>query len=259
MMRRTEVDFSKTLRDWDGFGVNYVEAAQTRDYKADPQEYGGFSILTEAQRQEIIALIFGEDGLKPGLVKMFLDPFHQKAPGAPYDHETTTHWMRTFVREGLRVTRARGADLSIITTLYGPPAWSTRQKFIRGRDLDPEHKTDVGEYLAAWTRYLLDVEGFPVRVVCLHNEGEDWMRWPLDGSTADRPSHDYNMYLAPRAGRRVPEAPAADPPGPDHFRGGHCARRDDELVSFLGMGLRRRHRRRSRGPGSARPDHIARL
>ncbi len=90
MMRRTEVDFSKILRDWDGFGVNYVEVAQTRDYQVDPQEYGGFSILTEAQRQEIIDLIFGEDGLKPGLVKMFLDPFHQKAPGAavrPRDHD----------------------------------------------------------------------------------------------------------------------------------------------------------------------------
>ena len=46
-MRRTGVDFSKRIRDWDGFGVNYVEAAQTRDYRADPQEYGGFSLLIE--------------------------------------------------------------------------------------------------------------------------------------------------------------------------------------------------------------------
>ena len=38
-MLRTQVDFSKTIREWDGFGANYVEAAQTRDYSADPQEY----------------------------------------------------------------------------------------------------------------------------------------------------------------------------------------------------------------------------
>ncbi len=198
MMRRTEVDFSKILRDWDGFGVNYVEAAQTRDYQVDPQEYGGFSILTETQRQEIIDLIFGEDGLKPGPGQ---DVPRSVPPGRRRALRTITRRRRTgcatFVREGLRVTRARGADLSIITTLYGPPAWATKQKFIRGRDLDPAHKADVGEYLAAWARYLLDVEGFPVRVVCLHNEGEDWMRWPLDGSTADRPSHDYNMYWPP--------------------------------------------------------------
>ncbi len=65
-MRRTQVDFSIHIRQWDGFGINYVEAAQTRDYDADPQEYGGFSLLSEQQRQETIDLIFGEDGLKPG-------------------------------------------------------------------------------------------------------------------------------------------------------------------------------------------------
>ena len=56
-MLRTQVDFSKKIRDWDGFGVNYVEAAQTRDYATYPQEYGGFSLLTETERQGIIALI----------------------------------------------------------------------------------------------------------------------------------------------------------------------------------------------------------
>jgi hypothetical protein len=73
---RATVDFSKKLRAWDGFGVNYVESAQTRDYKNDPQEYGGFSLLDEQERQHAINLIFGEDGLKPGLMKMFLDPWH---------------------------------------------------------------------------------------------------------------------------------------------------------------------------------------
>ncbi len=209
MMRRTVVDFADPIREWDGFGVNYVEVAQTRDYAADPQEYGGFSLLTETQRQEIIDLIFGEDGLKPALIKMFLDPFHQEVPGSDYDtdpevidpdaydHETTTHWMRDFVREGLKTTRARGADLDILTTLYGPPAWTTRQKFLRGRDLDPDYKYEVAKYLIAWAQYLRDVEGFPVSYICLHNEGEDWMRWPLDGSTDDSPNHDYNMYWPP--------------------------------------------------------------
>ena len=69
-MRRVQVNFADTLQDWDGFGVNYVEAAQTRDYDADPQEYGGFCTLTEVQRQEIIDLTFGDDGLKPGVIKI---------------------------------------------------------------------------------------------------------------------------------------------------------------------------------------------
>ena len=38
----------------------------------------------------VAALEAGEDGLKPGIVKMFFDPFQQKEPGGPFDHEPTT-------------------------------------------------------------------------------------------------------------------------------------------------------------------------
>jgi hypothetical protein len=209
MLRKTVVDFSQTLQDWDGFGVNYVEACQTRDYAAAPQEYGGLSTLTEADRQQIIELIFGRDGLKPGVIKMFLDPFQQAEPGpghdwdpnvitpSAYDHTTTTQWMRYFVREGLKRTRAWGGGLEILTTLYGPPAWMTVQRFIRGRDLDPRYRHECAKYIIAWAKYLREIEGFPVKWVGLHNEGEDWMRWPLDGSTASTPNHDYNLYWPP--------------------------------------------------------------
>ncbi|MBN1582308.1 MAG: hypothetical protein JXA89_16500 [Anaerolineae bacterium] len=207
-MRRIQVDFGKTLREWDGFGINYVEAAQTRDYAADPQEYGGFSTLAEIERQEIIDLIFGDDGLKPGVVKMFLDSFHQDEPGegydwdpnvidlSAYDHETSTKWMRYFVREGLARTRARGDNLKIVVTLYGPPAWTTMQRIVRGRDLDPERKYEAAKYLISWAKYLCEVESFPVKYVALHNEGEDWMRWPEDGTEGGL-NHDYNMYWPP--------------------------------------------------------------
>jgi hypothetical protein len=204
------VDFSRTLQTWDGFGFNYVEVPQTRDYKKEPQEYGGFSLLGEQQRQEILDLIFGEDGLKPGVVKMFLDPFHEGLTKVDndnadphvidqsrFDHETTTKWMRYFVREGLKRTRARGGDFEIITTLYGPPAWATKQRFVRGRDLDPAEKYEVAEYIIAWAKYLREVEKFPVKYVSLHNEGEDFIRWPMDGKTAGSPRHDYNLYWPP--------------------------------------------------------------
>jgi hypothetical protein len=207
-MRRVQVNFAEILQDWDGFGVNYVEAAQTRDYDADPQEYGGLSTLTETQRQEIIDLTFGDDGLKPGVVKMFLDSFHQDEPGEgydwdrnaidldAYDHEKTTRWMRYYVREGLRRTRARGDDFEIITTLYGPPAWTTKQRIVRGRDLDHNYKYEVAKYVISWAKYLREVESFPVKWVGLHNEGEDWMRWPEDGTEGGL-NHDYNMYWPP--------------------------------------------------------------
>jgi hypothetical protein len=62
MLRKTVIDFGQTLQDWDGFGINYVETAQTCDYQADPQEYGGFGTLSETDRQAIVELIFGDDG-----------------------------------------------------------------------------------------------------------------------------------------------------------------------------------------------------
>ena len=195
---RAEVDFTKKLREWDGFGVNYVEVAQTIDYDKDPQEYGGFSILNEKKRKEIIDLVFGDEGLKPGIIKMFYDPFHQAELGGPFNHEKTTRWMRYFVREGLKKTRSRGGDLTIITTLYGPPPWVTKQKFLRGRDLDPKRKEDLANYMIDWVKWLREHEGFPVKYISLHNEGEDWMRWPTDGKSGNiGQGHDYNMFWPP--------------------------------------------------------------
>ncbi|NJN28180.1 MAG: hypothetical protein HC819_20520 [Cyclobacteriaceae bacterium] len=168
------------------------------DYQADPQEYGGFSLLDEQEKQEIIELIFGEDGLKVGLVKMFHDPWHQATPDAPFDHATSTEHMRYFVREGLKKTRAGGRDLQIITTLYGPPAWATKQKFLRGRDFDPEMKGSLATYMIDWVGYLREEEGFPVKYYSLNNEGEDWWRWPADGKDGNiGHGHDYNMYWSP--------------------------------------------------------------
>lgn len=193
-----KVFFNKEIRTWDGFGFNYVETAQTPDYIEFKQEYGGFSLLDEKRKSEIIEMVFGKEGLRVGLIKMFYDPFHQTTHGGVYDHETTTRNMREFVRKGLEKTRERGDDLSIITTLYGPPAYMTLQKKIRGRDIDPAHKGDLADYLVSWVKFLREKDKFPVNYVSLHNEGEDWMRWPLDGKDPNiGHGHDYNMFWSP--------------------------------------------------------------
>jgi len=193
------VAFDTALQVWDGFGVNYVELAQSTDPVTDPQEYGGFSRLTEEKRQEIIRLIFGEDGLQPSIIKMFFDPFHQKEPGGPFDHESTTAWMRYFVKEGIRVTNERNGDpIQIITTLYGPPAWATKQKILRGRDLDPSQYENLAMYMIDWAKFLVETEKLPVKYLSLHNEGDSPNRWPLDGSHGNiGKGHDYNAFWRP--------------------------------------------------------------
>ena len=198
MLVNVNVDFTKKVSDWDGFGFNYVETAQTPDYGSDAQDYGGFSQLSQEQRSEIINLVFGLDGLKPNVIKMFLDPFHQDGSGGLFDHKTFTGWMRYFVREGYQISKNANRSMEIITTLYGPPPFITKQKILRGRDLDHERINDLSQYFISWVKYLREEENLPVNYVSLHNEGEDYHRWPEDGSHGNLGTgHDYNMYWPP--------------------------------------------------------------
>lgn len=198
------VHFGQKLRDWDGFGVNYQQAVNIKDYNENrrrPQDYGGLSTLSERQRQEILDMVFGPDGLKPGLGKMFLDPLHEgmtEADKGNFDHETTAKWMNYFFAEGLRRTRARGGDLSIVTTMWCPPPWMTKSKVVSGRDMDPEQKEEVAKYMIDWVKFLRDHEKIPVKYVSLHNEGEGLNRWPVEGGAhRGGASADYNMYWPP--------------------------------------------------------------
>ncbi len=190
------VDFDKKLQQWDGFGFNYVETAQTRNYDEYRQDYGGFSLLNERQKQDIIDLVFSEDGLDIDIVKMFLDPWHQSGPDAGFDHETTTRNMLFFVENGLKRARRRGKEIDVITTLYGPPPWATRQKIIGGRDLDKSKSIDLACYIIHWADFLRQKD-INVKYLSIHNEGEDFYRWNFDDGTQRLERFDYNMYWPP--------------------------------------------------------------
>jgi len=205
-----EIFFDRPIRDWDGFGVNYVEACQTRDYTQFQQDYSGFSFATEKTRREILDLIFGEDGLRPGLTKLFLDPFHEGMTKrgndnddpmvlnmSGFDHETTTEWMRYFNREGQKLMSSWGGNLTAIITLYGPAPWMTKQKYLLGRDIDPEEKYEVAEYMVSWAKFLREKEDLDVRYISFHNEGDAYYRWPRDGSNPGEDHRDYNSYWTP--------------------------------------------------------------
>ncbi len=95
-------------------------------------------------------------------------------------------------------TKARGGSLEVITTLYGPPAWATKQRFVWGRNFDPAQAENLGYYLIDWIQFLRQKEQVPVRYVSLHNEGEDFERWPVDGKSAGHATHDYTLIWPPR-------------------------------------------------------------
>ena len=191
-----EVDFGKVYQTWDGFGFNYVETCQSRDYEAWPQEYGGFSLLDESEKAEIIEAVFGESGLQVEIVKMFLDPWHQEEPGGAFDHERTTSNMLEFVEAGVALSREHGRNIEVITTLYGPPPWATHQGFIGGRDLDPAMMPALADYMINWALFLRG-RGINVKYLSIHNEGEDFYRWDYDDGTQRLEHFDYNAYWRP--------------------------------------------------------------
>ena len=166
---QARVDFSACLQAWDGFGLNYVQTCHTPDYHRQPQDYGGWDTLESKAVEQILDELFGDDGLRPAILKLFLDPLHAETPaqpGAPLgpcDHRLSTGSMLRFAHGALRRTRARGDDLTMITTLYGPPGWMTRQGAFRGRDLDPAHGDHLIAYLVDWVRFLVEQEGLPLR------------------------------------------------------------------------------------------------
>ena len=190
------IDFSQQLRTWDGFGVNYVQSARSVDYSAYAQDYGGFKYLTPKQRDDITDLIFGEDGLQPDLIKMFLDPLHYDAKTKSYDHKITTEYMRYFTKRGIELSAKRNQDISIITTLYGPPPQATLQNSFNGRDLDFSQKDFLADYLTDWLRFLKQ-ENLPIKYISLFNEADKPHGWATEGTVSAENIFDYNTYWSP--------------------------------------------------------------
>lgn len=198
----------------------YFSASQTRNYSNWSQDYGGFIYLNDKQKQEILDLTFSfENGLRPGLIKMFIDPFHEgwtindndnndpfNINMSGYDHTTTTKNMRYFIGNGLNITSSWTNNnytddyISIILGLYGPAPWLTWQKFIRGRDLDPSLFYETGEYLVSFAKYLIENESikYPIKWISFHNEGENYNRWPLNGTTPGPIYSDYDVWFPPQ-------------------------------------------------------------
>ena len=190
-----KIDFSDVEQVWDGFGVNYVESCQTPDYQNKPQDLGGFMILNRQQKREVIDLVFGEDGLRPAIIKMFLDPWHLSTKGGKYDHQWSTQNMRFFVREGIKKANSQNDSIQIITTLYGPPAFMTKHNDPANSVLIPEYKKDLARYMIDWVKYLMNEERFPVNYISIHNEGTDWLRWPMYDGVENKiqEGRDYNL------------------------------------------------------------------
>lgn len=208
-MFRVYVDFTKKIRPWDGFGLQYLETFDTPDVIRKPQDYGGFGLLSSDNKNRVIQLLFGDDGPKPAIVRIFLDPFHLSTvqdtkitedtlvDRTGFDHESSTIHTREFLSSALSAVREWGGTLKVIVNCPAPPFWMTKQNEISGRDLDPANRINYARYMVSWLKYLKEKVQIPVFAISIHNQGENLNFWDDDGHLNHKSQSMYNLFWAP--------------------------------------------------------------
>ncbi len=197
-MLRAHVDFSRKLRDWDGFGICFSDKAAV-----DPGEYFP---LNESHKR-FLQEVFGPDGLRMGIAKMFIDPFRLNycqqdsdedriVEVNEYHFQDLPSFHAQVAHYALEVVRSWGGELKIILSGLCPPAWMTRQKELSGRDLDPVNRIPYSRYLVAWVRYLSVSEKLPIYCLSLHSRGEMWQLWDSYG-IPKYSNTGMNLYWSP--------------------------------------------------------------
>jgi O-glycosyl hydrolase len=195
-MLRAYVDFSNKLRHWDGFGVSYSDADCGLNTSNFLQGFNGYSRLPPETRLQISDLFFGQLGLRPGIIRIFLDPFRQDYLESEKDEESPIDLrdykfgfdisgVRQFCSDALRSVKKWGGDIKVVATCLSPPGWMTKQKELSGRDLDPISRTAFARYIVSWIKFLSEEYNFPIKFVSLHNFGELWECWTDKGAQTD--------------------------------------------------------------------------
>jgi hypothetical protein len=208
-MFRAYVDFTKKIRVWDGFGLQYLETFDIPDISKKHQDYGGFSLLSHDDRNRVSQLLFGNDGPKPAILRIFLDPFHQSTAQDSkitedtlvdrigFDHESSTTWTREFLSSAVSSVREWGGTLKVIVNCPAPPSWMTKQNEISGRDLEPANRINYARYMVSWIKYLKEKEQIPIYALSIHNQGENLNLWDDNGHFIHKSHGMYNLFWPP--------------------------------------------------------------
>lgn len=183
-MLRAHVDFSRKLRDWDGFGICFTDKAIV-----DPLEY--FSL--NDNHYQFLKDLFDVNGLRIGIIKMFIDPFHldycqhdsdedRIIEIGDYHFNDTPSFHSELCHLANNIVKKWGGNLKIMLTSLCPPPWMTKQKELSARDLDPINRIDYGRYIVAWAKFLSIDQKLPITCISLHNKGEMWELWDDTGN-----------------------------------------------------------------------------
>lgn len=196
-MLRAHIDFARKLRDWDGFGICFHDHALM-----EPQKY--FSL--QNSHLQYLNSFFGNDGLRLGIIKLFIDPYRQEYCQSSSDEDRIIDTQAykfydlplfhlELCQAADRIVKNWGGTLKIMLTCLCPPAWMTKQKELSGRDLDPANRIDYGRYMVAWAKYLAVDKQLPIHCLSLHDKGEMWELW--DEAGLFHSTKHINLYWSP--------------------------------------------------------------
>jgi hypothetical protein len=204
-MIRTYVDFSRKIREWDGFGVSFANnSCQTPNLS--PSLFSSSSnIPPEYDLKKNAELLFGSSGLRINIIKTFLNSNEQKQENTKYNESDTIDTKgiscnpfddRTgeFCNSAIAASTQWGGALKMLCTFTNPPGWMTKQKVTGGKDLEPSHRIDYARLMVAGLKYLVERK-YPIKYMSMHYHGEDWERWCENGETTDNCL--YSMYWPP--------------------------------------------------------------
>ncbi len=204
-MIRAYVDFSKVIREWDGFGVCF---SNRNCMKSDIDPYLfklDFQYLSKSNQNKIADLIFGSEGLRVGLIKTYINSYQLKKTNVKYNDGTTLNLSdfsfnpfdkstQLFCDSAIDVSAKWGGTIRLLCTFTNPPEWMTKQNITGARDLDPTHRIDYACAMVAGIKILTN-NSYPVHYLSMHYHGEEWGKWNNCGDSTNNKM--YSLFWPP--------------------------------------------------------------
>ena len=194
-MIRAYVDFSRKIREWDGFGVSIANKnchKQTLEPTLFNYHNGN---VPESDQKKTAELLFGNNGLRVQIIKTFLNCPEPKQNNLKsnendpvdineYSFNPLDNATVEFYNNAAAASAQWGGALQMLCTYTNPPGWMTKQKVAGGKDLEPSHRIDYARSMVAGIKYLVQ-KRYPVHFLSMHYHGEDWECWCGNESTND--------------------------------------------------------------------------
>lgn len=165
-----------------------------------------YSLMSEAQKQELLTACFSPERMNYGLVRIHMDScdFSLGLYEADSDPEDAALEKFTMARTEKYILpmladaqRTAGRPLELMLSPWSPPAFmKTNGRRVQGGKLKPEYRAAWAEYICRYIREFQQ-RGYKVRRISLQNEPKAVQTWDSCVFTAREQKEFLRDYMAP--------------------------------------------------------------